>query len=444
MEKQKVYFLTPAYDGTVHVLTVKSVMGAMAILSQAGIGSAWDFWGSCCYLPVVRNKLIRMFLESDATDMIFVDSDVEFEPIAALKLIQHDRDIISGLYPYKNDSGEYPVWTKLDEQGNWLIDKDTGLIEVLGVPAGLMRIKRGVFEKLLGYFGEETYLITEPDPKTGIERERYFNFFDCAKLGTLWRGEDYRFCEMWTAIGGRIWVEPDINITHHGLKGFAGNYTQYLKSQKDITLKVIDDGNKPMIPPQCVLGEFPSTNHPYPGNKIYGWMSLRELRWLYDRAGEMDSIAEIGTFNGRSTHALASGSKNTVQLYCIDPWLSMEKEYSFEDDTNEKASKRYNDFLERTKAMPGVAQRLTVYRESSIAASTRFEDKSVDMIFIDGDHSYQSVINDIEAWLPIAKKIICGHDYSPGWPEVMKAVNEKFGDKVKSLDTIWWIDLENN
>jgi hypothetical protein len=81
-----------------------------------------------------------------------------------------------------------------------------------------------------------------------------------------------------------------------------------------------------------------------------------------------------------------------------------------------------------------VALRLT-----SVEASKRFKDNSIDLIFIDADHAYESIREDIQSWLPKVKKggIICGHDYSGQEKGVIKAVDELLGkDKIETIDNI--------
>jgi hypothetical protein len=58
----------------------------------------------------------------------------------------------------------------------------------------------------------------------------------------------------------------------------------------------------------------------------------------------------------------------------------------------------------------------------------------VDMVLLDGDHEYEGVVADIEAWLPKARKLLCGHDYGhPDYPGVARAVDEIFADRVVGL-----------
>jgi hypothetical protein len=60
------------------------------------------------------------------------------------------------------------------------------------------------------------------------------------------------------------------------------------------------------------------------------------------------------------------------------------------------------------------------------------------MIFIDADHSYESVLADILAWRPKARKLICGHDYKKTWPGVQRAVQEVFGKDFGVFKGIWF------
>ena len=83
----KVFIATPCYDGRVDAFCAAAIMRELSILREAGIDALWFPLCGCCYLPVARNKLVREFLATDCTDLVFVDSDVYFEPGAMLKLL---------------------------------------------------------------------------------------------------------------------------------------------------------------------------------------------------------------------------------------------------------------------------------------------------------------------------------------------------------------------
>lgn len=222
---QRVHLLTPTYDGSCHVAMVKSLIEEIFILKSAGIAVTWDTYPGCCYLPIARNMLVKQFMESDGTDLIFLDTDVSWMPGGILKLLRWDRDIVAGIYPYKSDVESYPVVHLLDNDRRPVVDPITGLIEADAVPTGFMRIRRNVFEEMKEHY-HELKVIDRKNPEKLVEYDCYF---DTKQIGDTWYGEDIHFCKLWRAIGGRIWIEPDITFWHHGLKAWKGNWHEYLR-----------------------------------------------------------------------------------------------------------------------------------------------------------------------------------------------------------------------
>ena len=156
---------------------------------------------------------------------------------------------------------------------------------------------------------------------------------------------------------------------------------------------------------------------------IDGWMDIDELEWLYNTAIRMDTIVEIGAWAGRSTAALLRGCPGVV--FSVDPWQN-----------GELGEIGYQEYIYNTKTFTN----LVIMKMYSHGAAYLIN-TPVDMVFIDGDHKYESVIDDIESWLPKTKKIICGHDYGlPDSPGVKKAVDEKFND-VRWVNSIWYKEL---
>src|SRR5574343_87242 len=172
----------------------------------------------------------------------------------------------------------------------------------------------------------------------------------------------------------------------------------------------------------------------YPGfNDITGMMLPDELKWLYRSAQKMRSVVEIGSWQGRSTHALLSGCPGPV--YAIDHW---DPDYiGIPGLSCEIIERNLHAFLRNTRMF----KNLKIMRMSSLDAGQLFVPVSVDMVFIDGDHAYGSVMQDIKAWLPKTAKRICGHDYEmTHHPGVVQAVNEIFG-RVRTEHTIWYKEL---
>lgn len=99
-----------------------------------------------------RNMCIDAAIEHDCTHILLVDDDMAYKPEALLKLLEHDKDIVSGLYL----SGAYPhqaiVFDIADEDGSafpiYLVDNLKGLIPIVAAGLGFVLIKTSIFEKL--------------------------------------------------------------------------------------------------------------------------------------------------------------------------------------------------------------------------------------------------------------------------------------------------------
>lgn len=176
-------------------------------------------------------------------------------------------------------------------------------------------------------------------------------------------------------------------------------------------------------------------DYKYPG--IEGWMTFEELIWLHSTAKEMDTVLELGSWKGRSTHALATACKGKVT--CVDTWKGSE-------DTNDATNYlgREEDVFETFKRNTKDFSNIIPVRKTGNDAALDFADNSFDMVFIDAGHRYEDVVEDIAAWLPKAKKVICGHDYQTGWPGVVQAVNEAFGQPDGVCGSIWYKFIDSD
>ena len=163
-------------------------------------------------------------------------------------------------------------------------------------------------------------------------------------------------------------------------------------------------------------------------------MSPGEIRWLKAAAKTMQSIIEIGSWKGRSTHALASACKGKV--YAVDTWLGSPEDLIGPDAPHAEARTGdiYSQFLANVTDCPNVVP----IQSESVAAAAVVAD--ADMVFIDASHEYASVKADIDAWFPKSKKLICGHDYNH--PGVELAVREAFGGRATVAEgSIWQVWL---
>ena len=172
--------------------------------------------------------------------------------------------------------------------------------------------------------------------------------------------------------------------------------------------------------------------------KIKRWETISELI----KKNNFKTYIEVGVARGKSSEpVLKSITDPDFKYYGVDPYISYD-EYS--NDTNsipEKIKENYELAMENTFSDP----RTTLIRKFSKEASEEFEDGSIDMIFIDANHTYPFVKEDIQLWYPKVKSggIFSGHDYSPRLfrGAVKKAVDEfclEYGYKVNTRDDVMW------
>lgn len=172
----------------------------------------------------------------------------------------------------------------------------------------------------------------------------------------------------------------------------------------------------------------------YSANFIAGWMSFKEQLFLFTQAGNMESVIELGSWKGKSTHAICSSG--CPDVVAIDTWMGSKAEPSAH------AQAKDGSVFEEFKRNVGHFKNLTIIKDDINNAVLDIPDKSVDMIFIDAGHTYEEVREDIRKWKGKAKILLCGHDYVSGWPGVKQAVDEELGGPDEIHDSIWvkWLN----
>ena len=171
-----------------------------------------------------------------------------------------------------------------------------------------------------------------------------------------------------------------------------------------------------------------------------------QLEALYkiieDQPGNI--IVDVGCFVGGFSKVMGQLAKErNGKVYSIDLFkgaLEPVVNWGCHQSDDVKA------LFKRNMEERGLLDVFEVIEGDSVLASEKFEDNSVDVVFLDASHNYQSVKKDIEAWFPKIKSggIICGHDYEyttfneeyvneDGHGDrhhgVIKAVNEFFNNK---------------
>ena len=187
---------------------------------------------------------------------------------------------------------------------------------------------------------------------------------------------------------------------------------------------------------------FKKIDHYY--HSLEGWFNMeQQYLELLDATPEGGTFVELGCYKGKSTSFIGveiHKRKRDINFFAIDSFQGATNS----TDANEiKAYENISEIEESyTYNVSLIGNKIKTIVSLTDEAAQYFDDSSVDVVFVDGGHSYEVVKADILAWLPKVKKggIISGHDFN-AWEGVNKAVTEIFGTPHKVENDCWFIYL---
>jgi hypothetical protein len=250
LRKRKLFLAVPMYGGQCHGMFAKSVADLTSICTSYGIELRSYFLFNESLITRARNYCVDEFMRSDMTHMMFIDSDIGFDPrdVLALLSLQSDDseyDVIAGPYPKKCIS-----WEKIklavdkgiaDEDpnvlekfvGDFVFNPKSGggqiridvPVEVSEVGTGFMMTRRSTFEKFASAYPQYSYKPDHVRTEQFDGSREIMQYFQAEidPESKRYLSEDYWFCRKTIDIGGRIWYCPWMKIQHCGSYIFGGS-----------------------------------------------------------------------------------------------------------------------------------------------------------------------------------------------------------------------------
>jgi hypothetical protein len=245
---------------------------------QYGVTTKFSFLFNESLITRARNYLVDEFLSrSDCTHLLFLDSDINFDPRDVIALLALDKDVIGGPYPkkaikwkniktgmQKNPNMEPQQLEKL--AGDFVFNPVKGTaqfsvtepLEVMEIGTGFMMVKREVFAKFAeayphlnykpdhvgqahfdgtryihayfdtvidkGYTFEDAHQLLQRAAKGEDVESEAKKLLDKEKEAShRYLSEDYMFCQWWRNIGGKIYLCPWMKTSHIGTYHFTGD-----------------------------------------------------------------------------------------------------------------------------------------------------------------------------------------------------------------------------
>ena len=218
LKTTRIHICMPCYGGMMTESCFMSFIKWSNTCRQLGIDWTVETMTNESLISRARNTLTAKFLDNpDSTHLVFIDADIAWEPWHLLLLLDHDEDVIGGLYPMKT----LPVQWVVNGVPGSETKADGNMLEVSKTGTGFLVIKRHVLEKLKEHPDVIPYA-----NDIGLDKkldENMFTFFDTVVRENRYYSEDWTFCENWRDLGGKVWVDKRVLLKHTGTYVFDHN-----------------------------------------------------------------------------------------------------------------------------------------------------------------------------------------------------------------------------
>lgn len=218
----KVVFCVPTIKKP-YQACLDSLKASIPLIVEAGWEEAMVSEVGNPYISAARSYMLHKALHGGADVIVFIDHDLSWRPEDLLKLIETEGDVVAGTYRFKREPEEYmgaplaspdnrPI-VKKDSKGNWRILAHS-------IPAGFLKITKNTVNRFIEAYPHLCY---------GDRFSPKVDLFNHGVHKHMWYGEDYAFSRNWRDLGGELFIQPDLTLTHHTDEAsFRGNYHEYL------------------------------------------------------------------------------------------------------------------------------------------------------------------------------------------------------------------------
>jgi len=243
LQKTRIFLGTPMYGGNCHGLYTKSVADLSTICGANNIYLRQYFLFNESLVQRARNYIVDEFLRSDCTHLLFIDSDIGFDPRDVLAMIgiqtknEKDVNVICAPYPKKTIAwekiniaakmgmGDVNPWELEEYSADYVFNIVDTPDPKMGQPVqvgesgtGFMLIPRDTFERWAEAYPEQRYRPDHARTENFDGTNEITAFFDCMidPESRRYLSEDYYFCRKTRDIGMKIWMCPWMKLTHVG------------------------------------------------------------------------------------------------------------------------------------------------------------------------------------------------------------------------------------
>jgi len=222
---RKIMLGLPAYDFKVSVKLAIALAQFCVEAPKHGVDIQICNISGCSVVSRVRNLIVKDFLASDCTDLMFIDSDINFNAADIFRLMAWNTDpkkgIVGGV-PTARKKGSIYISTLEQDADGGIYMNAYGLVKAKRIATAFMLIRRDVLETLRDNHPEWQY--HDDRVENGHTDKICYSFFDFKSTPEGYVGEDYTFCDRATEHGFEVWIDPTIKLGHMGITEFEGSF----------------------------------------------------------------------------------------------------------------------------------------------------------------------------------------------------------------------------
>lgn len=217
---RKILFALPSYDFKVSLKLATSLVEFATVAPRHGVQFQINSICGCSVVSRARNILAKEMLESDCTDLMFIDSDINFKADDIFRLLAWTSDPKKGIaagIPVARKKGKIFISTLDKDEDSNIVMNNMGLVRAKRVATAFMMVRREVFTRMdaemegLEYWDETSQSVMK-------------SFFDFKSTPGGYIGEDYLFCDRARELGFEVWIDPTISLGHMGIEEFTGSF----------------------------------------------------------------------------------------------------------------------------------------------------------------------------------------------------------------------------
>lgn len=229
MMPRRVLIGTPAHDGRVDVHFANSLAGTIRLCIKQGIELREIYLAYDAIIQNARNDLVKIALDNAFDDLVFIDSDQDWQPEQFVKLLGYPVDCVGGAVRKKTDQEELYNVKAMGGPLSITTDMATGLMTApdMALGTGFLRLSRHALQVL--WDNSEEYI--------GFKDKASSRWvFDIRPINGVLVGEDTMVSDKLRTFGIPTWLDPTITCGHIGPKRFVGDFAAWLaKFQKQAT-----------------------------------------------------------------------------------------------------------------------------------------------------------------------------------------------------------------